>query len=492
MTSLERIALVGTETIQHRRRVAESVNGILDFSFDESRRQTEAEELAGITPTNQSYPPGDIRRYGADASDPDNSAAIQRALDVGGAVFVPKGTFAYSSTIYYRAESQTISGAEGSILSYTGSAIGISMDGKFSCVVKDIEIRAPSATAAVYVGYIAHFSKVLNCDIRGSSAGALASGSVSTGVGIFIERSYYVDISGNDVSWFSAGVQGADECNGNFIYANSLRGNHRGVYMTDTTRNSDGCQIILNEIEGGAAGAVCGIDIQGCSNMMVAVNRIEYSPNGDTHIFVHDGDNDAVRHSILDNHCVGTIPSIIVGDNTGSSRLSSNSIRGGWYSGSITIGVDADFTEIDIASGRFIGGGSGKIESKLINNSVTSITSVLEDQSTTLTLTGCATSPTGDVIWTINKNSVTLQLPTVSAVSTSVAATLGTLPQPIRPYATRSFLWRVTDNSAVVIGDISISTAGVITLSNTIAGGGAMTNGGTKGIIGGPLTYPLN
>lgn len=492
MTSLAKISTVGTETVQHQRRVAESINGILDNSHDDWRRQTEDEKNANITPINTSYPPGDIRRHGANAEDADNSAAIQRALDVGGSVFIPKGNFAYSSTIYYRAESQTMSGTEGSILSYTGSAIGISMDGNFSCIIKDIEIRAPSATAAVYIGYIAHFSKVLNCDIRGSSTGALTSGSVSTGVGIFIERSYYVDISGNDVSWFNAGLQGADECNGNFIYANSFRGNHRGVYMTDTTRNSDGCQVILNEIEGGASGAICGVDIQGCSNMMVSSNRIEYSPNGTAHIIVHDGDNDAVRHSVWDNRCVGTIQSIIVGDDSGSSRLSSNSIRGGWYSGTITIGVDADFTEIDIASGRFVGGGSGKVEDNIINHSVTSILSILEDQSTTLTLTGCATSPTGNIIWSINKNVVTLQLPTVSAVSTSVAATLGTLPTSIRPFATRSFLWRVTDNSVIVLGDISISTAGVITLSNTIAGGGAMTNGGTKGIVGGSLTYPLN
>ena len=489
--TIPKISTRSLDTVQHSRRVAESINNILSFEADDSRRLTEAEKLAGVTPTNYAYPPRDIRRYGATEDSADNTAALQRALDVGIGIYIPPGTFTYSSTIYYRAASQTISGEEGSILVYTGAAIGISMDGNFFCILRNVQVRAPSASAAVYLGYIAHFAKVVGCDIRGSSTGALSSGDVSLGVGVFVERSYYCEVSGNDISWFASGIFGADECNGNFFYSNSVRGCFRGIYITDTTRNSDGCQIILNEIEGGASGAINGIDIQGSSNMMVAHNRIEYSPNGVAHIVVHDGDNDAVRHSLWDNHCVGSIPSIIIGDDSGSARLSANSIRGGWYSGDITIGVDADYTEIDIASSRYIGGGTGNVETNLINNSVTSIISILEDQPTTLTLTGCTTSPTGDITWSLNKGIVTLYLPTTQGTSNSTAATLGTLPSLISPTATRNQLWRLTDNSVAVLGLISISTAGVITLSNVPAGGSAMTNGGTKGVLSGSLTYPI-
>jgi hypothetical protein len=489
--TIPKLALHELDTVQHGRRVAESINNIISHESDDWRRQTDTEKLAGITPINPAFPPRDIRRYGATEDSADNTAALQRALDVGIGIYIPPGTYTYSSTIYYRAASQTISGEAGSILVYTGSAIGISMDGKFFSILRNVQVRAPNASAAVYLGYIAHFAKVVDCDIRGSSTGELASGSVSLGVGVFVERSYYCEVSGNDISWFASGIFGADECNGNFFYANSVRGCFRGVYITDTTRNSDGCQIILNEIEGGAAGAINGIDIQGSSNMMVAHNRIEYSPNGVAHIVVHDGENDAVRHSIWDNHCVGSIPSVIVGDDTGSARLSANSIRGGWYSGDITIGVDADYTEIDIASSRYIGGGAGNVETNLINNSATSIISILEDQPTTLTLTGCTTSPTGDITWVLNKGIVTLYLPTTQGTSNSTAATFGTLPSLIHPKATRNQLWRITDNSATVIGLLSISTVGVITLSNSASGGSAMTNGGTKGVLSGSLTYPI-
>lgn len=49
----------------HRQRIAEVVNGITTFQFDDSRVRTQAEITAGVTPVNYAYPPGDVRRWGA-------------------------------------------------------------------------------------------------------------------------------------------------------------------------------------------------------------------------------------------------------------------------------------------------------------------------------------------------------------------------------------------------------------------------------------------
>lgn len=100
--AIPKIATQGTETLQHRRRVAESINDILDFSSDDSRRRTKAEALAGVSPLNPAYPPGDIRRMSPDDTGAiDVTDKIQTMLDVAGIteggdvkeVVVPPGTY---------------------------------------------------------------------------------------------------------------------------------------------------------------------------------------------------------------------------------------------------------------------------------------------------------------------------------------------------------------------------------------------------------------
>lgn len=65
-------------------------------------QQTNAENAAGVTPTNFGYQPGDIRRYGAVPS-VDSTAALQAAVNQaihgGTAVYIPAGSWPISSTI---------------------------------------------------------------------------------------------------------------------------------------------------------------------------------------------------------------------------------------------------------------------------------------------------------------------------------------------------------------------------------------------------------
>lgn len=55
---------------------------------------TTAELAAGVTPKNNTYPPGDVRRYGADPTGAaDSTTAIQSALNVAQAVYIPSGQY---------------------------------------------------------------------------------------------------------------------------------------------------------------------------------------------------------------------------------------------------------------------------------------------------------------------------------------------------------------------------------------------------------------
>ena len=89
--------------------------------------QTTAETAGSVTPTDYSYPPGDIRRYGALTASSDNTAAIQAAVNQfaqgGSAVFVPAGTWVCTGTVTGTRGMQWFGdGQYVSILHYTGSS----------------------------------------------------------------------------------------------------------------------------------------------------------------------------------------------------------------------------------------------------------------------------------------------------------------------------------------------------------------------------------
>lgn len=98
-------------------------------------RRTDAEIAATVTPTNYSYPPGDIRRYGT--TDPSGVAssntAIKNAVAVArlskGKVFAPLGRWRFTETILID-NSMTLEGedTDGTVLLKDGNFIGITID----------------------------------------------------------------------------------------------------------------------------------------------------------------------------------------------------------------------------------------------------------------------------------------------------------------------------------------------------------------------------
>jgi hypothetical protein len=80
---LPKLPTVDLDNVNHRRGARERINSILSHQHDDSRVQTPAEKLAGVTPVNFAYLPGDICRYGrnTDPGTTDMSAALAAASD---------------------------------------------------------------------------------------------------------------------------------------------------------------------------------------------------------------------------------------------------------------------------------------------------------------------------------------------------------------------------------------------------------------------------
>jgi len=62
--------------------------------------QTSAESSAGVTPTDYSYPEGNVKRYGATGDGAtDDAAALNSALSIGGDIYFPAGTYLISASL---------------------------------------------------------------------------------------------------------------------------------------------------------------------------------------------------------------------------------------------------------------------------------------------------------------------------------------------------------------------------------------------------------
>jgi hypothetical protein len=110
--------------------------------------RTAAEITAGVTPTNLSYPPGDVRRYGADPTgSADSTTAIQSALNVNQAVYLPAGTYKTSAALTNGFDKRRIrgDGPKISLLQPTG-AINTIVNTAACVLMSDFGILGSTAT----------------------------------------------------------------------------------------------------------------------------------------------------------------------------------------------------------------------------------------------------------------------------------------------------------------------------------------------------------
>ena len=101
---------------------------------------TPAEVSAGVTPTDTTYPPGDVRRYGADPTgNTDSTAAIQSALNVVQAVYIPTGQYTITAALTNNVPNRRIhgDGPAMSVLRPSGAINTLVNKAALTCVVMD-------------------------------------------------------------------------------------------------------------------------------------------------------------------------------------------------------------------------------------------------------------------------------------------------------------------------------------------------------------------
>lgn len=106
------------------------------------------------------------------------------------------------------------------------------------------------------------------------------------------------------------------------------------------------------------------------------------------------------------------------------------------------------------------------------------------------TLTGCTTSPTGTVRYDRSGSTVTLYIPSFTAVSDATSCTITGMPAHIRPTRQQICPMRVRDNGAGEYGLCVVDTSGVLDFSRG-ADGNPFTNSGNKGVLVTTITYSL-
>lgn len=115
-------------------------------------------------------------------------------------------------------------------------------------------------------------------------------------------------------------------------------------------------------------------------------------------------------------------------------------------------------------------------------------TESLNTGSFTATLTGCTTSPTGTVKYTVNEDLVTCEIPAITATSNTTACTLSGWPSEILPANAQTCIAVVTDNGTTSIAKVNLSAAGTFTLYKD-GSSAVFTGSGTKGIQACTITY---
>lgn len=229
---LQKLPTVDLDNVNHRRGARERINQILDHSFDDSRRQTPAEKLAGVTPVNYAYAPGHFHRYGAVGDNAtDDSLAIQAAFDSGSIVT------AIAGFIYYCGTTQ-IDIPANSRASLYGVALRTAVNGTtfLNCTGGEVEIHGVEV-------YGRGNSSVTSNEILFKFSGADASNYLS---GLLIKDCYFHDVGQYAIfSQFGADADVAgcyfDDIGYAAVIARSAR-NWRvnGNFITDVSPGSGG------------------------------------------------------------------------------------------------------------------------------------------------------------------------------------------------------------------------------------------------------------
>lgn len=181
---LQKLPTTGLDDINHRRRARETLNNILDHTFDDSRVRTPAEVAADVTPVNPAYAPGDVRRLGWSESNTgaQNAAVLESAAAVwvagGPSISIPEGTFQLESFEVPSGRGLIIRGQGPTktklVHSTSGAMFTLGADNIQEFSLRDLYIE-PSASSTVVLDWSgdfqAYYFEFWNVEINEASSG---------------------------------------------------------------------------------------------------------------------------------------------------------------------------------------------------------------------------------------------------------------------------------------------------------------------------------
>lgn len=104
------------------------------------------------------------------------------------------------------------------------------------------------------------------------------------------------------------------------------------------------------------------------------------------------------------------------------------------------------------------------------------------------TLSGCTTSPTGVIEWSLNDDVVTMTIPVIEGTSNATGASITGMPTHLYPSEAQGCVAFITDNSTTVASRLNVNTNGVIQIFATPVSS-TFTASGTKGVQSCVVTY---
>lgn len=247
---IQKLPVQNLDDINHRRRARETINKVLDHTFDDSRVQTDAEKASGITPVNPAFEPGQWTRTGADAVNDAalNTPAINKAFLPNSKTYeVIGGTYSINDNLNAQ-DNQTIEMSKGVTVKPTAWAdTGIIDSG-----IIDIDSKAD-------VGVV---GGILDGNKATLPTGRIFGVRVQDSADVTINGTKIVDCPGSN----AAGTLGGD---GVYVAGTSLRFQAIGVTCTGNVRNNiaivqcDGWNII-GGFSDGATGTFpgAGVDVE--------------------------------------------------------------------------------------------------------------------------------------------------------------------------------------------------------------------------------------
>ena len=243
----------------------DNVRPIGDVDYPQTARET----AASVTPTNTTYPEGDIRRYGASTASANNSTAIQNAVNAnkGGRVYVPSdGTYTCTANIVVPV------GTGNEVVIY-GDGWGSHVRFSGAAVTKGFDFNNSSSGLAAY-------------DYCGGIHDMRVSGTSSAKRGVdfanvqhaFAKRVYFSGFDGTAIRFFDVLVGRLERC----LIQGSGNSTEYAVHVTGTDSTSAGSTTFVwdqSYISGGLAGGATtklgGLGIDRCIAWAVRDGAIE-------------------------------------------------------------------------------------------------------------------------------------------------------------------------------------------------------------------------